>query len=184
MRTLVFPICLGLGFIMTVSSTAGATPNFPPAVQQNLALAAAPDCSICHTDGDQGGLGTVNTPFGKNMRARGLVAFDANSLATALDQMASEDVNSAGDCLDDIDELKAGHDPNEPDPVGTCGDGGASSSGAGASGEAPSEATPTNGCAGKIAPTRSNGDVSWMVAIGFAWLAARRMKRASAKRKP
>ncbi len=109
-------------FVFTLAGAARATPNFPPAIQQQLSLAAEPHCAICHSDGDKGGLGTVNTPFGRNMRQRGLVHFDTNALKNALDQMKVGHVNSAGDCLDDVDELKAGRDPNVPDP--TCPDGG------------------------------------------------------------
>jgi hypothetical protein len=171
MRTLmIVPVLLGLTF----SLSAGATPNFPPALQQDLSIPNAPDCSICHTDGDQGGLGTVNTPFGKNMRARGLVAFDTSSLTTALDQMTTENVDSAGDCMDDIDELKAGRDPNLPDPAGTCPDGGAG--GAGQPAETPSSASPSYGCGGKIAPSRSNGEVGWGLAFGLIGLIARRKR--------
>jgi hypothetical protein len=109
-------------FVIALTGTARATPNFPPAIQQHLSLAAEPHCAICHSDGDKGGLGTVTTPFGKNMRQRGLVPFDTNALKNALDEMSSRHVNSAGDCLDDIDELKAGRDPNVADP--SCLDGG------------------------------------------------------------
>jgi len=116
MRSSTWLIALALA---TVATRASATPNFPPAIEQDLGLSYMPDCSLCHTDGDQGGLGTVNTPFGVNMRARGLVAYDTTSLQTALDEMASEQVDSAGDCLDDIDELKAGNDPNAP-PTASC----------------------------------------------------------------
>jgi hypothetical protein len=161
--------------ILMVASLAHATPNFPPAIQQDLSLAAAPDCSICHTDGDQGGKGTVNTPFGVNMRSRGLVEFDTTSLQNALNQMESEHVDSAGDCLDDIDELKAGRDPNLPDPPGACADAGAE---AGAIAETPSgPAPPTYGCIGAIAPVRTPESpyfygISLFVAI--AWLRRRR----------
>jgi hypothetical protein len=178
MRTLmIVPILLGL----TMSISAGATPNFPGALQQDLSAPSAPDCSLCHTDGDQGGLGTVNTPFGKNMRARGLVAFDTSSLKTALDQMTTDNVDSAGDCLDDIDELKAGRDPDAPDPAGTCGDGGAGSGGQPS--ETPSGATPAYGCGGKIAPTRSNGEVGWAVAFGLIGLVVRRKRATKSDKK-
>src|SRR5215472_1204441 len=90
------------------SVSANATPNFPPGIEQDLDLKAAPDCAVCHTDGDQGGLGTVNTPFGKSIRAHGVVAYDVGSLDKALSEMETDGVNSAGACLDDIDELKAG----------------------------------------------------------------------------
>jgi MYXO-CTERM domain-containing protein len=102
---------------------ARATPNFPAALAADIQLSSPPDCSLCHTDGDQGGDGTVNTPFGKNMRARGLVAYDTASLSAALTMMSDEKVDSAGACLPDIEELQAGGDPNTP-ASGGC-DGGA-----------------------------------------------------------
>ena len=125
---------------LLVASPARATPNFPAALAADLSLAGAPDCSLCHTDGDQGGTGTVNTPFGKNMRARGLVAYDTSSLSAALALMSDEKVDSAGACLPDVEELQTGGDPNTP-ATGGC-DGGA----------APTETQtavllPTYGCA-------------------------------------
>ncbi len=176
-RSMIVTVLFGL----TVSINAAATPNFPTALQQDLSAPSAPDCSVCHTDGDQGGVGTVNTPFGKNMRARGLVAFDTGSLQTALNQMAADNVDSAGDCLDDIDELKAGRDPNAPDPAGTCADGGAG--GGAPPAETPSTASPNYGCGGKIAPTRSNGEVAWGVAFGLIGLVARRKRATKPEKK-
>ena len=46
------------------------------------------------------------------MRARGLVAQNLGSLDTALDALAAENTDSDGDGVPDIDELKAGTDPN------------------------------------------------------------------------
>ena len=102
---------------------ARATPNFPAALASDISLASPPACALCHTDGNQGGTGTVNTPFGKNMRARGLVAYDTGSLSAALTLMSDEKVNSAGACLPDIEELQAGGDPNSAGDVSAC-DGG------------------------------------------------------------
>jgi hypothetical protein len=147
---------LTLGFGLMVPRSAFATPNFPPAIQQDLSLAAPPDCSICHTDGDTGGKGTANEPFAVNMRSRGLVEFDTTSLQTALNAMEAQHVDSAGDCLDDIDELKAGRDPNLPDPAGACADAGVEAGAPGAPTETPSgPAPPTYGCIGSIAPHRA-----------------------------
>jgi hypothetical protein len=176
-KLMIVPVLLGL----TISVSAAATPNFPAALQQDISAPSAPDCSVCHTDGDQGGLGTVNTPFGKNMRARGLVAFDTSSLQTALTEMETDHVDSAGDCLDDIDELKAGRDPNTADPPGTCADGGAGA--AEQPSETPSGPTPTYGCGGKIAPTRSNGEVGWGLAFGLIGLLARRKRATRSEKK-
>jgi hypothetical protein len=170
------PYLTVLVFVMVglAPRAAHATANFPPAIQSHLQLAAAPDCSICHNDGDQGGKGTATQPFALNMKARGLVEFDTGTLTSALDKMAADKVDSTGDCLDDIDELKAGHDPNDPDPPGFCGDAGleagAPVSGGGPNGETPPPESPTYGCVGQVAPTRSPGPpifLLWFVAASI-----------------
>ena len=117
-------ILLTVSFLF-LAGGARATPNFPAALSQDLELPSAPDCSLCHTDGDRGGTGTVNTPFGKSMRARGLVAYDTGSLSAALALMKSENVDSAGGCLPDVAELAAGRDPNAPADLADCDGGGA-----------------------------------------------------------
>jgi hypothetical protein len=108
------------GLVLASSILAGraaqATSNFPDAVQRDLGLAQTPDCSLCHAGGITG-LGTVTTPFGTSMRARGLVASDENSLKTALDLMAKSNVDSDGDGIPDIVELRDGTDPNAPGNV-------------------------------------------------------------------
>jgi hypothetical protein len=169
-------VLLFFGAMIVVPKTAFATPNFPPAIQTQLSLAAPPDCSICHTDGDTGGKGTANTPFAQNMRSRGLVEFDTSSLTTALNEMESEHVDSAGDCLDDIDELKAGRNPNLPDPPGVCGDAGAP-----VTETPPSGPVPTYGCFGSIsprsAPERSGASIMLLAALVLLRRRARRTKR-------
>jgi hypothetical protein len=160
--------------LVLVSRAASATPNFPPAIEQTLTASAAPDCGLCHADGDQGGKGTVTTPFGKNMRARGLVEFDVGSLNAALAQMESDHVDSIGDCLDDIDELKAGHDPNVADPPSTCSDD------AGAAAASPTETpppdSPTYGCAAQVAPARSPHVPIFLLSFVAACIALRRRR--------
>jgi hypothetical protein len=120
---------------------AHATPNFPDEIRAHLTLAASPPCAICHQGGVTG-LGTVTTPFGKSMRAHGLVPFDIGTLDRALDQMASQHVDSVGDGTPDIDDLKAGRDPNRPD-----GDGGIAFD---------EPLVPAYGCGARVAP---QGDV-------------------------
>ena len=113
-----------------VARGAGATPNFPPAIKTHLAAKAEPPCRVCHTTGLAGGLGTVNTEFGKNMRARGLVAYEEPTLIAALDKMASEKVDSTkARGTSDIDVLKNAGDPNSvvqtvqlESPIYGCGD--------------------------------------------------------------
>jgi uncharacterized protein (TIGR03382 family) len=93
------------------ASSALATSNFPGAVRAKLALTYDPECSLCHSNGITG-RGTVTTPFGKAMLARGLAASDETALNAALDKMAADKVDSDLDGTSDIDELKAGTNPN------------------------------------------------------------------------
>lgn len=131
MRAIVFSISLGLSLAAAtgVSTLAQATPNFPPEIQAKLGAKSKPPCRICHTTGDIGGLGTVNTLFGTNMRARGLSADDIPSLRAALDKMTAEKVDSTkARGTPDVEVLKQGGDPNAvaptfplEDPVYGCG---------------------------------------------------------------
>jgi len=108
------PAILSIGL---VPRTAWPTDNFPSAMQRDLALSYSPPCSLCHVGGVTQ-QGTVNTPFGKSMRARGLVAYDENALAATLATMQDAHVDSDGDGTADIDELKAGTDANVSDVPG------------------------------------------------------------------
>ena len=103
-RALLLLAVLGVG-------AAHASSIYPPEIRNHLSLSYTPDCSLCHANG-QTGFGTVTTPFGKSMRARGLVAQNIASLDTALDALAAERTDSDGDGVPDIDELKAGTNPN------------------------------------------------------------------------
>ncbi len=137
-----FATLVGVG----LPRTARATPNFPDAIKTHLMLAAAPPCSICHNGGITG-RGTVTTPFGKSMRAHGLVAFDETSLVAALDQLTGPPAtDSVGDGTSDIDDLKAGRNPNVPD-----GDGGANV-------HVEEPVIPAYGCGAHVVPTRDVGD--------------------------
>jgi len=94
-----------------VGLAARASSTYPAEVRAHLGLSSTPDCSLCHANG-QTGFGTVTTPFGTSMRARGLVAQNIQSLDTALDALAAENTDSDGDGIGDIDELKAATNPN------------------------------------------------------------------------
>ena len=102
--------------LILVAAPVWASAQFPGTIKTKYSLAAEPPCAICHTNGITG-IGTVNTPFGTAMRMHGLVAGSDASLNTALDAMAAANVDSDGDGVTDVDELKAGHDPNVFGPV-------------------------------------------------------------------
>jgi len=105
---------------MSVAGAARATPNFPGAIQRELGLQSPPPCTICHAT-NEGGTGTVVKPFGIYLRSRGLVPFDEGSLHIALLAAAGERHDSSGSGVTDIDQLKAGNDPNSPPGGGSAG---------------------------------------------------------------
>jgi hypothetical protein len=103
------PLMIVLGLV-TSSRPASATPNFPATVQKDLGLAQEPACTLCHRGGEA--TGTVVTPFGTALRNRGLVAYDESSLANALQALEGEKTDANSNGVPDIDELRAGADPN------------------------------------------------------------------------
>ncbi len=152
-RALPFLVAACLTF---TGASAWATPNFPGAVAKVLAAGSSPACSLCHVNG-RVGRGTVNTPFGASMRARGLVAYDEGTLARALATMESDGVDSDGDGTIDVNAIRAGNDPN----------------GAAAEGEIDPIA-PTYGCTAEVAPAREAGWAAWLFFGAFALVLARR----------
>ncbi|CAN5365836.1 hypothetical protein BH09MYX1_BH09MYX1_10230 [soil metagenome] len=105
------PFVTAAGFVLLSATSAFATSNFPSTIRAKLTLSYDPACATCHSNGITG-RGTVTTPFGKSMLARGLVASDESALDGALDKMITDKVDSDLDGVTDIDELKAGTDPN------------------------------------------------------------------------
>jgi hypothetical protein len=99
--------------------TAWASPGYPGEIQTDLGAGCVPQCTICHAT-NSGGAGTVVQDFGMAMQDRGLTGgSDYTALATALDAMTSDGVDSDGDGTIDTDELAGGTDPN-PDGVAFC----------------------------------------------------------------
>lgn len=97
--------------VFFAADRADATPGFPDAISRELALSAPPPCATCHAGGVTR-RGTVTTPFGTTMRSRGLQAYDEASLKRALAALSAEKKDSDEDGTPDIEELKAGDDPN------------------------------------------------------------------------
>lgn len=106
--------------VALLAAPALATPGFPGGIKTALSLSAEPGCEVCH----QGGIGsssTVTVPFGVTMKANGLKKNDNASLSAALAAITTAKTDSDADGVSDIDELKAGTDPNKAAVVVTDG---------------------------------------------------------------
>lgn len=88
-----------------------ASNSFPFAIHMELNLTADPPCTICHAS-LEGGLGSVNKPFGRAMMDAGAKASDTTLLIAALKTLEAAGTDSDGDKVPDIQELKDGTDPN------------------------------------------------------------------------
>lgn len=164
------PVMLSIGF---AARPARATDNFPNAIQRDLGLSYSPPCSVCHVGGVTQ-QGTVNTPFGKAMRAQGLVAYDENRLASTLATMQSSRVDSDGDGALDVDELKAGTDPNVSDVPGK-----------GIGPDDPSHVPPEYGCnLSARRGGRRSGPREFLPWVALAAFAARTARIRSDRRRP
>jgi apolipoprotein D and lipocalin family protein len=108
------PISLMITFL---PGAAKASEIFPSTVATALGLSAAPPCTICHTT-DPGQKGTANQPLGKKLQASGLTAGDTQTLTTLLGKMRDAGDDTDHDGVSDIDELKAGRNPNINDITG------------------------------------------------------------------
>ncbi|MEW5743133.1 MAG: thrombospondin type 3 repeat-containing protein [Myxococcota bacterium] len=136
-----------------LAGPAWATATYPTAIKNHLGLAVEPpqSCGICHRNNVLGA-GTVTTPFGTNMRMRGLMPNNEATLRSALDQLDTDMVDSDGDGVTDIAELRAGTDPNvgSTSDGGTGGGGGGTGGGAGGGGD--TVAPLRYGCGANVAP--------------------------------
>jgi uncharacterized protein (TIGR03382 family) len=148
-----------LGVVLLGATAARATPEFPGIVRTELGLSSPPSCALCHQGAPS--VGTVTTPFGAALRARGLVMYENGSLRKALTELNTGKVDSDGDGTPDTEELKAGRDPNKSDAPTAPG------------GEAPGGGNvlpePSYGCG--VAPGAPVG-----LLLGGLWLLRRRRR--------
>lgn len=161
---------------LALAAPAAASGNYPLTLQSYLRLATAPvgSCSLCHTGGITGSR-TVGTLFGRAISTRGASGNgNTTSLRTALAAMTRDAVDSDGDGLKDLDEVKVGRNPNVVD---TTPDGGVDGGSGGADGGTPDGGTGgeelpgalTYGCGASVAPELAS------LAL-LAWLGRRRRR--------
>lgn len=170
--------------LLSVSTPAQASPDYPQVIQDELKVSCPPPCTICHQD-NNGGLTTVlledgGKPFGDNMMNIGGLEPDKPKALTkilrdALDPAAVADpderataeavaaMDADGDGVPDLTALQNDTDPNIGGSV--CG--------------------PAYGCGASIA--KRGGEGAWyqeldpwgaasagLVAAGLLWLRRRR----------
>ncbi|HTA88460.1 MAG TPA: thrombospondin type 3 repeat-containing protein [Polyangiaceae bacterium] len=140
-----------------LSSPAQAKPEFPSEIQSDLKLSYLVPCSVCHIE-DNTGSSTPITPFALALRARGLSG-DNGSVGTSLALLAADGVDSDGDGVTDIAELKAGTDPNSSANASLIND-----------------QEPGYGCGGSPPTGRSEGGPAIGSALALAWLFVQRRR--------
>lgn len=152
---------------LTLCSTAAlASADYPGEIQTKYGLASPPlqSCALCHTNGITGS-GTVNTPIGLALRSRGLMSGDAATLRMALDTLETDMVDSDGDGVIDVEELRAGTNPN----VAEGATGGGMGGGTGGGGGGGPVAALKYGCGASIVPE--------VLIVGGLLLVRRRLRR-------
>jgi hypothetical protein len=146
--------------VVAAPSAAAAMQTYPLDVQAALMLDYAPPCTICH----QGTPGptTATTAFAVAMQARGLMIFDDAGVAPALAQMQTDMVDSDHNGVTDVDQLEAGDDPNNGEPI------------------ADTSPLTAYGCAARLAPA----DASWQGAAALGTALALGLSLTRRRRRP
>jgi MYXO-CTERM domain-containing protein len=118
-----------------------------------------PTCTVCHRDAN-GGFFTVVKPFGQAMiDVGGLSARSPEEIPGALQALDAAKTDSDGDGASDVDELRAGEDPNRPGAQSLCG--------------------PVYGCGARVAPA----DPPWHASLLFLAAALVLALRSRARRR-
>lgn len=100
-----------------VAAPAWASSEYPSVIQAELSMDCPPPCTICHKD-NQGGLFTVfvdegGKPFGEALMELGdLASEEPEQLRRALAVLDTQNTDSDGDGVSDIDALRANRNPN------------------------------------------------------------------------
>jgi hypothetical protein len=136
-------------------SAAHAEREFPAVIQSDFELSYEVPCSVCHLKANVGAA-TARTPFALALKARDFT--DERSLSRALARLKADNFDTDGDGVSDVEELKAGTDPNSP-----------------ANASLIDAQDPGYGCGGTAPHGRNIGQAA-LGAAALAWLLARRLR--------
>jgi hypothetical protein len=172
---------------LLVAAPAHATAEFPGLIISTLKIScdggASPlwdqnGCTICHLS-NNGGLGTVQHPFGVQMKSLGLSAFNDSALVTTLGQLQDGNTGCNGIEMLETCQWEALAGAQSLSSVPTCGDGGveidAGTPEAVIYGCAAAPTTTTHSNESNVVPISVAGVMSGMLALA---LVRRRRKRA------
>ena len=147
-----FPLRLALaGVLLVAPRVARALPEFPDEIAFDVGGDVSPACSLCHLGGKTGGVTTV-TPFVLALKQRGFEGRGA-SLRAALVKLEADGVDTDGDGVGDVAELRAGTDPASPVPLAPTGE-------------------PSYGC--RVVGGAPTAAAIALVGLALAWLLRRR----------
>jgi hypothetical protein len=109
-------IVFAMGLVCAIPRVALASPTFPDEIARVLDMPCVPQCVLCHTT-NLGGYGTALTPFAAAMvskppKGSKLQPAHTDSVAPALAALTDQKIDSDHDGVTDVDELKAGTNPN------------------------------------------------------------------------
>ena len=126
-----------VALVAATAFPAFASSPYPDFIQTKYGLAQKPpqDCGLCHTNG----LGGATVwRMGANLKARGLTGGSNTALlGMKLDEIETEMLDTDGDGVTDVDELKAGTDPGVAAVTPTDGGTGGGTGGGGGTVEGP-----------------------------------------------
>lgn len=97
---------------------ATASPDYPDVIQRELDMPCVPQCTLCHTS-NPGRAGSARQDFVEALR---VFSKQPESIPGRLQELeeAMPPIDSDGDGTSDIEELRAGMDPNVPGEGDIC----------------------------------------------------------------